>query len=265
MTPVPSACRTLLAVFGSVAAATRAVTEIIAAGIVPAALEMLDGVMLGAINRAFGMGFPEDAGALLLIEVDGVQETVDEEAHDIEAIVRGAGANSVERARDAAERAQLWRARKQAFGAVGRLTPGYLTQDGVVPRSRLPEALERIGAVAARHGLEVANVFHAGDGNLHPCLFYDPAAAGARERVIAAGEEILDVCMDLGGSITGEHGVGLEKREALARMFAPADLEAMRAIRAVFDPAGLANPHKALPWPGGCGETRALARHVEAH
>jgi glycolate oxidase len=250
-------------VFDSVTAATLMVTRIIAAGIVPAALELLDGVMLGALNRAFGMSFPEDAGALLLIEVDGIEEAVEEEARDLEALAAEIGAISVERARDEAERARLWKARKQAFGAVGRLTPAYLTQDGVVPRSRLPEALERIAAVARRHGLEVANVFHAGDGNLHPCLFYDPAEAGARERVLAAGEEILDVCLDLGGSITGEHGVGLEKREALARMFAPADLEAMRAIRAVFDPAGLANPGKALPWPGGCGETRTLAGRRE--
>jgi len=251
------AVRTLLAVFDSVQAATQTVSGIIARGIVPAALEMLDNPILAALNAAFGMDFPEDAAAVLLVEVDGLNAGLDRQVERIEAVCAEQGAREVRRARTEAERARLWAARKKAFGAIGRLAPNYLTQDGVVPRTRLPELIERAREIAARHGVKSVNVFHAGDGNIHPCLTYDEKVPGEVERVTLASQEILGVCLDLGGSLSGEHGIGVEKLSLMNRLFAPADLDAMRAVRAVFDPELRSNPHKALPdHSGACVEVQ---------
>lgn len=251
------AVRTLLAVFDSVQAATQTVSGIIARGIVPAALEMLDNPILAALNAAFGMDFPEDAAAVLLVEVDGLNAGLDRQVTRIEAVCAEQGAREVRRARTEAERARLWAARKKAFGAIGRLAPNYLTQDGVVPRTRLPELIERAREIAARHGVKSVNVFHAGDGNIHPCLTYDEKVPGEVERVTLASQEILGVCLELGGSLSGEHGIGVEKLSLMNRLFASADLDAMRAVRAVFDPEMRSNPHKALPdHSGACVEVQ---------
>lgn len=246
-----AAVRTLLAIFDSVPDATRTVSAIIARGIIPAALEMLDNPILAALNAAFGMDFPEDAAAVLLVEVDGVNAGLDRQVERVEALCRDNSAREVRRARTEPERARLWAARKKAFGAIGRLAPNYLTQDGVVPRTKLPELLERIRAIAARHRVKSVNVFHAGDGNIHPCLTYDDRIPGEVERVVAASTEILEVCLELGGSLSGEHGIGVEKLGLMGRLFAPADLERMRRVRGVFDPLGRSNPHKALPDASG--------------
>lgn len=251
LTRRPAAARTLLGVFDSVDGATRAVGDIIAGGMVPAALEMMDRPILAALNRAFGMGFPEDAAALLLVEVDGLPAGLDRQADRIAELCRARGAREIRRAHDEADRLRLWAARRKAFGAVGRLAPNYLTQDGVVPRSKLPQALEKIREIAGRHRLRSLNVFHAGDGNLHPCLLYDEADRDETARVVAASREILDACLELGGSLTGEHGIGVEKVGLMQRLFSPEDLETMRTVRAVFDPQGRANPGKAIPGRGG--------------
>jgi glycolate oxidase len=254
LTPLPQAVRTFLAIFDSVADACRAVSGIIGAGIVPAALELMDREILGAVEAAFRLGLPLDAGAVLLIEIDGLAAGLDELGARIDAVSRRAGMRSLRVARDAAERQALWTARKRAFGAIGRLAPNYCTQDGVVPRSKLPEMLERIQAIAARHALRIPNVFHAGDGNLHPILLYDERDAAQVERVFAASHEILRNCIALGGSVTGEHGIGVEKISMLAELFSPDDLAAMREVRAVFDPEGRSNPGKvfATGGPGRC-------------
>jgi glycolate oxidase len=254
LTPFPQAVRTFLGVFDSVADACRAVSGIIGAGIVPAALEMMDHEILGAVEAAFHLGLPLDAGAVLLIEIDGLAAGLDELGARIDAVCRGAGMRSLRVARDAAERQALWTARKRAFGAIGRLAPNYCTQDGVVPRSKLPEMLERIQAIAARHALRIPNVFHAGDGNLHPILLYDERDTAQVARVFAASHEILRDCIALGGSVTGEHGIGVEKISMLAELFSPEDLAAMCEVRAVFDPEGRSNPGKvfATGGPGRC-------------
>jgi glycolate oxidase len=257
LTRKPEAVRTALAAFRTPAEASRAVAGIIAAGIVPAALDMLDAVVVAALEAAFGFHFPEGAGALLLVESDGPEAGIDEEAGAIAAVCRREGAIEVRLAADDAERAEVWKARKKAFGALGRLAPNYYTQDGVIPRTRLPETLERIAEIGARHQLRIANVFHAGDGNLHPCILFDDRVRGERERVLAAGEEILGVCIALGGSLSGEHGIGMEKRERMSLMFTPADIDLMRRIKGVFDPAGIANPEKIFPMGASCGEIGA--------
>jgi glycolate oxidase len=258
----PAAVRTLLAAFGSIPDAARAVSEIVAAGIVPAALEMMDAVVVEALRAAFGLSFPQGARALLLAEADGPAVGIDAEAARIEAVSRTCGALEVRVARDAEERAKVWTARKKTFGALGRLAPNYYTQDGVIPRTKLTEMLERVREIGERHGLTIANVFHAGDGNLHPCILFDDKEAGARERVLAAGEELLRACVALGGSLTGEHGIGMEKRERMPLMFTEADLAAMRTLRAVFDPAGLCNPGKIFPGGPSCGELSPVARQA---
>lgn len=262
LVPSPPACRTLLAVFAEVEPASHAVSAIVARGIVPAALEMMDRVILKAVEAAYGFGFPEQAGAVLIAEVDGPEAGLDSEAAEVERACRECGALEVRRARDAAERDLLWKSRKRAFGAVGRLAPNYCTQDGVVPRSALAEILARIRAIAARHRLQVGNVFHAGDGNIHPILLYDERDEDQVRRVVAAGREILRACVELGGSVTGEHGIGVEKIAELGLMFSVQDLELMGRLRAVFDPRGLCNPGKVLPRPGGCVEVIRPRRQV---
>jgi len=258
----PAGVRTLLAAFETPQQASLAVAEVIASGTVPAALEMMDSVVVEALTAAFGFTFPEGAGALLLLEADGPLPGLDEEADALAATCRRCGALSVRLATDETERAEVWKARKRAFGALGRIARNYYTQDGVIPRTRLPEMLQRVADIGASAGLRIANVFHAGDGNLHPCILFDDRDADQRRAVLAAGAEILRACVDLGGSLSGEHGVGVEKREAMARLFTPSDLAAMAALRAAFDPAGLCNPGKILPTGGGCVEVPP--RHRQA-
>jgi glycolate oxidase len=260
--PLPEAVTTMLAVFATVADATATVSAIIAAGVIPAALEMMDRTIVAAVEAAFHFGFPTEAGAVLIIEIDGGAAGLDATATRIEALCHAHGASRVRRAANEAERAALWKSRKRAFGAVGRLSPSYCTQDGVVPRTRLPEILTRIEAAGARHGLRIGNVFHAGDGNIHPIILYDESNAEEAARALAAGREILEACLELGGSVTGEHGIGVEKLRELGLAFDPADLAWMQRVRAVFDPDGRANPGKVFPTPGMCVEQRAPRRQA---
>src|SRR4051795_12341151 len=243
----PEAYRTLLGVFDTVDDATNTISDIIGAGIVPGALELLDRLILGAVEQAFKFGFPLDAGAVLIMEVDGLAAGLDEEAAKIEAIAKRNKAREVRRANTDAERLLLWKCRKQAFGAVGRLAPSYCTQDGVVPRTKLPEMLRFILGVGTKYDLRIANVFHAGDGNIHPILLFDERDRDQVQRVLAASHEILEECIALGGSVTGEHGIGVEKMEFMPRLFAPEDLAAMVALRGVFNPGGRCSPDKMLP------------------
>ncbi|HLY38684.1 MAG TPA: FAD-linked oxidase C-terminal domain-containing protein [Candidatus Binatia bacterium] len=259
---VPEAYRTLLAVFESVDAASEAVSGIIAAGIVPAALEMMDRLIVAAVEAAYGVGLPTDAGAVLLIELDGPAVGLDAQAARVAAVCRTNGVREVRVARDDAERAALWKCRKRAFGAVGRLAPNYCTQDGVVPRTRVPDILRVIAGAAERHRLRIANVFHAGDGNIHPIILFDERDRDEVARVLAAGREILEACVALGGSLTGEHGIGVEKMAQLPLLFGPDDLRAMIRLRAVFDPEGRANPHKIFPDAKVCVETRTPRRQA---
>lgn len=253
LTRDPKAYRTLLGVFETVRDATETISAIIGAGIVPAALEMMDQGIVGALEQAFHFGFPLDAGAVLLIEVDGLEVSVERQAREIEELCMRSGAREVRRANTPEERALLWKCRKQAFGAIGRLSPSYCTQDGVVPRTRLPEILEFIIEVSERHQIRVVNVFHAGDGNIHPILLFDERDEAQIHRVLAASDEILGKCIDLGGSVTGEHGIGVEKINFMSRLFSEDDLEVMARVRMAFNPDGRCSPHKMLPTAGACG------------
>lgn len=263
LVPAPQAARTFLAVFDTVAQACRAVSGIIADGIIPAALEMMDRLILRAVEEAFHLGLPLDAGAVLIIEIDGLEAGFDELGRRIEEVCQGVGVRSFATARDEAERQSLWMARKRAFGAIGRLAPNYCTQDGVVPRSRLPEILARIQVIADRHGLTIPNVFHAGDGNIHPIILYDERNQAEIDKVLIASREILEACIELGGSVTGEHGIGVEKISMLERMSSEDDLSVMRSVRDVFNPDGLANPNKIFATgAGGCIEATRPGRQA---
>ncbi len=262
LVPLPAAVTTMLAVFATVAEATATVSAIIAAGIVPAALEMMDRTIVAAVEAAFRVGFPTDAGAVLIIEIDGDAAGLEDTSTRIESLCGAHGARQVRRAADESERAAIWKGRKRAFGAVGRIAPSYCTQDGVVPRTRLPEILARIEAAAERHRLTIGNVFHAGDGNIHPIVLYDERDADEAARALAAGREILAACLELGGSVTGEHGIGVEKMAELGMSFGADDLALMQQVRAVFDPDGRANPGKIFPTPGVCVEQRAPRRRA---
>ena len=222
--------------------------------IIPAALEMLDSVIIEAINAGTGAGFPQGAGAVLLIELDGPRAEVEVQAERCAAMCRARHAIDVRVARDDAERALLWKGRKEAAGAVGRLTPNWLLQDAVVPRSKLPVIMREMGEISARHRVVFANVFHAGDGNLHPLIMYDEQKPGELERAVAANEELLAACIALGGTVTGEHGVGVDKARKLTLQYAEADLNFMYRLRRVFDPDGIMNPGKLLPSHPACGE-----------
>lgn len=252
----PEAVKTLVAIYNDCSDATRTVAAITAQGITPAALEMMDGFTLRAVEEATHAGYPMDSAAVLLIEVEGLQEAVEEEAEQIEAVCRGNNAREVRRARNAEERDLLWRGRKNAFGALGRISPSYYVQDGVIPRTRLPEMMEYMEQVTKKYNLLFGNIFHAGDGNLHPLLMYDNRDADECRRVKKAAEEIIAKCVELGGSITGEHGVGLEKSELMPLLFSEDDLEMMRKTKAVFNPQGTFNPGKVLPTGKMCGELR---------
>ena len=252
----PQSVAVLLADFSSMEAAGEAVRLVTAAGVLPAGMEIMDNFTVNAVDDLFGRDeYPRDAAAVLLIELDGQEREVAAALELAEALCRQAGARSLRRARDESDRALLWKGRKSAFAAVGRITPTYYVQDGVVPRSTLPQVLAAIEACSRRHHLPVANVFHAGDGNLHPLILYRAGEAGVTERVQQLGAEILQICLEAGGSITGEHGVGSDKRCYLNWMFAPDDLATMALVRRAFDPEGLANPGKIFPTPRSCGES----------
>ncbi|MCA9268320.1 MAG: FAD-binding oxidoreductase, partial [Planctomycetales bacterium] len=253
LTRDPEGCRTMLGIFVTVYDATGAISEIIGAGIVPAALEMLDQGILVAVEQAFQFGFPLDAGAVLLIEVDGLEAGLDEQAARIIDLCNRGGAREVRTANDPAERQKLWKSRKQAFGAIGRLSPSYCTQDGVVPRTQLPHILRRITEIGEKHRLRIVNVFHAGDGNIHPILLFDERDPEQIRSVLTASGEILDACLECGGSVTGEHGIGVEKIPFMNKMFTPDDLAAMDNLRRAFNPRGDLSPHKMLPTAGACG------------
>jgi glycolate oxidase len=256
LTRTPRAVRTFLGIYDSVDAASETVSAIIRAGIVPAAMELIDRLSIRAVEAHMKVGYPEDAEAVLLVELDGTELEVGPLAERVEEICRGSGAREVQVAADEETRARLWKGRKQALGAVGKICRAYYTHDGVVPRSKLPEALRRIYAIGERHGFRIAAICHAGDGNLHPLVLFDPDDPDEAARAKQAGEEILETCLDLGGTITGEHGVGLEKREMIGKLFSEDDLDQMRRVRAVFDPEGRANPDKIFPLGSGCGELR---------
>lgn len=246
--PVPAAVRTLLADFPTVREASRAVSAIIAAGIVPAALEMMDQACVRAVEASiYAAGYPVDCGAVLLVELDGQEAAVAAEADAVGALLRSHGARGIRAASDAADRARLWLGRKKAFGAMGRIAPDLVVQDAVVPRSSLPDVLERIETIARAYRLTVANVFHAGDGNLHPNICYDGRDPDLRERVRRASGEIMAACVAAGGSITGEHGVGSDKIDYMPLIFDDTTLAAMCQVRRVFDPGGVANPNKVIP------------------
>jgi glycolate oxidase subunit GlcD len=248
LTRNPEAVRTLLADFASVDDAARAVSDIIASGIVPAALEMMDNATIRAVEASiYAAGYPTDAGAVLLAEVDGLLAGLDEDVAAIRAICTARGARTVLVASEEAARAKLWQGRKKAFGAMGRLAPELVVQDAVVPRTRLPEVLAAIADIARRHQIQVCNVFHAGDGNLHPNIPYDGRDPSVVERVHLAMREIMQVCVDAGGSVTGEHGIGVDKLDYMPLAFSDASLSAMCALRSVFDPDQRANPSKVVP------------------
>jgi len=250
----PEAVQTLLAAFATCDEAGEAVSRIIAAGIVPAAAEIMDRLAIEAAEAAVHAGYP-DAQALLLVELDGPRTEVVSQLERVSALCREAGATELRLATTDEERALMWKGRKSAFAAVGRISPNYIVQDGVIPRTALPEILREIAEMSAAAGLRVANVFHAGDGNLHPLVLYDERDEGAQERAEELAGEIIRRCVAHGGSITGEHGVGVEKRPYMAVMFSEADMETHQMVRCAFNPGNLCNPGKVYPTPRLCGET----------
>ncbi len=258
LTPNPSAVQTMLLSFGDVSDAAATVSAIIAAGIVPAAIEMLDQRCVVAVEDFAQAGYPRDAAAVLLVEVDGATGGVAIASEKVAAIAWSHQAMNVHTAADEAERARLWKGRKSAFGAVANVMPDYYLHDTVVPRTRLVEVLERIYEIVERYDLMVLNVFHAGDGNLHPILAYDSRVPGTEERVHAAGREIIEMSLDMGGALSGEHGIGVEKRDHMARMFSEVDLEQQNRLRASFDPYCRMNPGKVMPSAHSCSDIAAL-------
>jgi glycolate oxidase len=258
LVPDPPAVRTLLLDFTAIEDAAAAVSGIIAAGIVPAALEMMDAEITRAVEDYVGAGYPRDAAAVLLVELDGLPGGVEHEGEVVARVGLEHGARTVRIAADDAERALLWKGRKSAFGAIARLAPNYYLHDAVVPRTKLVPVLQQVYAIAREQRLTMMNVFHAGDGNLHPLIVFDGREPGVWERVYRAGDEILAACVAAGGVLSGEHGIGLEKREAMPLVFSPADLDAQARLRDAFDPAGRANPQKVLPSGSRCGEMQRI-------
>jgi glycolate oxidase len=250
----PATVRTLLAGFAHTDEAGAAVSAIVAAGITPAAIEMMDEIAIEAATAAIGPDYPPGCDAVLIVELDGCVEQVEDDLAAVERICVECGSIESRMAEDAQARARIWRGRKAAFAAMGRISPDYYVQDGVVPRTKLPMLLRRIAELSSERGLRVGNVFHAGDGNLHPLVLYDSRVEGEAERAQALAEEILEACVDAGGSITGEHGVGTDKACSMPLLFSEDDLRAMARLRAAFDPRGLANPGKVFPTPRLCGE-----------
>jgi glycolate oxidase len=259
----PEAKQTVLAYFDKVSDASQAVSDIISTGIVPAALEMMDKTAIEAVEAAaFPVGHPKDIEALLLIEVDGISAGIDEQIRQILEVCKKRNVREVKVAQDEQERAKWWANRKTGFGAMGAISPDYLVQDGVIPRSKLPEVLERIKQISEKYGLRIANIFHAGDGNLHPLVLFDSRKPGETEKALAAGSECLQVCADVGGSITGEHGVGIEKREEMRFIFSDEEIIAQTDIRDVFNPNNLLNAGKLFPTPGRCVEVKKEIKAV---
>jgi glycolate dehydrogenase FAD-linked subunit len=256
LTRKAEAVKTLLAVYDTIDDTTESVFDITVRAITPAACEMLDGFTLRAVEDYVHAGFPKDCAAVLLIEVEGLTEAVEAQAAAVTEVCRLHRAREVRVARDDRERALLWKGRKEAFGALGRISPMYYVQDGVIPRTRLPETLRRIAEIAAKYDLQIGNIFHACDGNLHPLILFDERDRAQFERVVAAGGEIMRHCVEVGGALTGEHGIGMEKNELMSLIFSPDDLALMARVRAAFNPAGRLNPGKVLPLGKGCGEIR---------
>ncbi len=258
----PELVKTLLAIYDRVDDCADSVAEITARAITPAAIEMLDGVMLRMVEEDTHAGYPMDASAVLLIELEGLREAVEEQAAQIDAACRACHAREVRIARSATERELLWKGRKNAFGAVGRVSPSYYVQDGVVPRTKIAPTLREIGRISERYGLTISNIFHAGDGNMHPIILFDARKPGELDRARAAGDDILRFCVAEGGSITGEHGVGLEKKELIGEQFSDDSLDMIRRFKALFDPTCRLNPGKMLPTGKGCLEIRQPAGMV---
>ena len=252
--PVPEAVRTLVAFFGSTTQAGEVVSKIVSGGIVPGAVEMMDNLSIRAAEGYTGAGWPPDAGAALVVELDGSEAECSTRFEQVVSMCEEAGADSIRVAKDDAERTVIWTARKAAFAAMGRIAPNYYVQDSVIPRTRLSEVLGRIDELAEHYGLQVANVFHAGDGNLHPLVCYDGRQEGEAEKAEELAGLIVEACVDAGGSITGEHGVGVDKKRYMPQMFNDSDLGAFQRLRCAFDPDQLANPGKVMPTPRLCGE-----------
>jgi glycolate oxidase len=260
LTKIPEAVTTLLAAFKTTGHGGAAVSAIIGAGILPGAIEMMDALAIEAAEAAVACRYPAGAGAVLIVELDGPQADVERETAAVRALCEEAGATEIRAAGDAAERAAIWKGRRSAFAAVGRISPAYIVQDGVVPRTALPRVLDRIAELSAEAGIRVANVFHAGDGNLHPLVLFDDATPEACEAAEVLSGAILDLCIEHGGSITGEHGVGADKSRYMPRMFGADDLATMQLLRCAFDPAGMCNPGKIFPTPRLCGEVPGIRR-----
>jgi glycolate oxidase len=263
LTPLTEVIKTLLGIFETVEDASQAVSDIIASGVIPAALEMMDQLSLQAVEQATRAGYPTDAGAVLLVELEGMAEGMDDLVAGIEQVCQKNRAREVRVAKSAKERALLWAGRKNAFGAMGRVSPDFYVMDGVIPRSKLPEVLRRIGEVSDKYGLRIANVFHAGDGNLHPLCLFDGDVPGQIDLARQVGAEVLKICADVGGALTGEHGIGVEKRDLMPLVFSEADMELMRRTKNAWDQHGLCNPGKVLPMPGACVDV-AETRHGRA-
>jgi glycolate oxidase len=259
--PKPETARALLAVFDDVARAGQGVADIIASGIVPAGLEMMDNPAIRATEEFVHAGYPVDAAAILICELDGTDAEVEDGIANVRRVLEAAGADEIRVARDEGERIRFWSGRKNAFPAVGRISPDYYCIDGTIPRRALGRLLEGIGELSAAAGLAVANVFHAGDGNLHPLILYDANEPGQLERTEALGGRILELCVAAGGTITGEHGVGLEKIDQMCVQFSEAELDQFHAVKHAFDPAGLLNPGKAVPTLARCAEFNAMHVH----
>jgi glycolate oxidase len=252
------AVKTMVAVFDTMDDASNTVSEIIASGVIPAAIEMMDRMILQAVEADTHAGYPMDAAAVLLMEAEGMTESVAEQIATIVSICEQHHARQTRIAANEAERQLLWSGRKNAFGAVGRISPEFYVQDGVVPRSKLPYVLRRVSEICDHYGLKVGNVFHAGDGNLHPLILFDSQIPGEIERVRQAGHEILQVCAEVGGTITGEHGVGVEKQEEMQLVFSEVDLRVMQQVRTAWNPYQLFNPGKLFPIPGRCADVKQL-------
>ena len=260
LTRLPAAHRTMLAVFDRAEDAISTISEIIAAGIIPAALEMLDVMAIKAVEEAFNVGLPLDAGAVLIIELDGLEAGLDSQMERVLQICRETNTREVRHATTDSERGRLWTARKRAFGALGRLSPNYLTQDGVVPRTKLPQIMEYVYSVGKKYNVGVANVFHAGDGNTHPCILYNESDPDSVNRALQASTDIIVKCIELGGSVTGEHGIGIEKQNLMPLMFSEDDLNVMAKVKSAFNPDGLLNPKKVFPTNKGCIEIAGMRK-----
>jgi len=261
---VPESSATLLAIFNSIEDAAHTVVAITSEGITPAALELLDGWTLRAVEAAAHAGYPLDSGAVLLIEVEGLSEVVAEQSEAIRRVCMQQKAREVRRAKNAAESQALWAGRKNAFGAVGRISPSFYVQDGVIPRTRVPDTLREIEKIGKRYNLTIGNIFHAGDGNLHPLILFDQRVKEQHDRTLAAARDILAYCVSVGGSLTGEHGVGMEKNELMPLLFSDDDLEVMRRVRDCFNPDSILNPQKVFPTSHRCRETAATPQITDA-